>query len=108
VRVSSWLACWQARGAIASHFVIDHDRTVHQVRAQPPGGQDDPHPLAQVLIFAFVLSAVMSAKLLGINNRFAYAITRWPAPRLVAVCRDRQPLLTLFIDNGNILKKLAF
>ena len=32
------------------------------------------NPLAQVLIFAFVLSAVMSAKLPGIDNHYAYAI----------------------------------
>ena len=32
------------------------------------------HPLAQVAIYALVLSAVLSAKLPGINNRYAYAI----------------------------------
>lgn len=67
------------------------------------------NPLAQVLIFAFVLSAVLSAKLPGINNRYAYAIylmsgtLGWSLfSEIVNRC------LTLFIDNGNILKKLAF
>ncbi|MCX2956332.1 MAG: ABC transporter permease, partial [Candidatus Regiella insecticola] len=32
------------------------------------------NPLAQVIIFAFVLSAVLSARLPGINNQYAYAI----------------------------------
>src|SRR6266508_1065555 len=32
------------------------------------------HPLAQVVIFAFILSAVLSAKLPGIANRYAYAL----------------------------------
>ena len=67
------------------------------------------NPLAQVLIFAFVLSAVLSAKLPGVNNRYAYAIylmagtLGWSLfAEIVTRC------LTLFIDNGNILKKLAF
>jgi len=67
------------------------------------------NPLAQVLIFAFVLSAVLSAKLPGITNRYAYAIylmagtLGWSLfSEIVNRC------LTLFIDNANILKKLAF
>jgi lipopolysaccharide transport system permease protein len=67
------------------------------------------NPLAQVLIFAFVLSAVLSAKLPGVNNRYAYAIylmsgtLGWSLfSEIVNRC------LTLFIDNGNILKKLVF
>jgi lipopolysaccharide transport system permease protein len=67
------------------------------------------NPLAQVLIFAFVLSAVLSAKLPGIDNQYAYSIylmagtLGWSLfSEIVNRC------LTLFIDNGNILKKLAF
>jgi lipopolysaccharide transport system permease protein len=67
------------------------------------------NPLAQVLIFAFVLSAVLSAKLPGIDNRYAYTIylmagiLGWSLfIEIVNRC------LTLFIDNGNILKKLVF
>ena len=67
------------------------------------------NPLAQVVIFAFVLSAVLSAKLPGIDNRYAYAIylmagtLGWSLfSEIISRC------LTLFIDNGNILKKLAF
>jgi lipopolysaccharide transport system permease protein len=67
------------------------------------------NPLAQVVIFAFVLSAVLSAKLPGIDNRYAYAIylmagiLGWSLfIEIVSRC------LTLFIDNGNILKKLVF
>ena len=32
------------------------------------------HPLAQVLIFALILSEVLSAKLPGVNNKYAYAL----------------------------------
>jgi lipopolysaccharide transport system permease protein len=67
------------------------------------------NPLAQVVIFAFVLSAVLSAKLQGIDNRYAYAIYLMSGTlgwSLFAEVVNR--CLTLFIDNGNILKKLAF
>lgn len=67
------------------------------------------NPLTQVLMFAFVLSAVLSAKLPGIGNRYAYAIylmagiLGWSLfTEIINRC------LTLFIDNGNILKKLVF
>ena len=67
------------------------------------------NPLAQVLLFAFVLSAVLSAKLPGINNRYAYALYLMAGTlgwslfiEIVNRC------LTVFIDNGNILKKLVF
>ena len=67
------------------------------------------NPLAQVLIFAFVLSSVLSAKLQGVDNRYAYAIYLMAGTlgwSLFAEIVNR--CLTLFIDNGNILKKLAF
>lgn len=67
------------------------------------------NPLFQVLIFAFVLSAVLAAKLPGVNNRFAYAIFLMSGTlgwSLFSEIINR--CLTLFIDSGNILKKLAF
>ncbi|MBK4733378.1 ABC transporter permease [Noviherbaspirillum pedocola] len=67
------------------------------------------NPLSQVLIFAFVLSAVLSAKLPGIDNRYAYAIYLMSGTlgwSLFSEIINR--CLTIFIDNSNILKKLAF
>lgn len=67
------------------------------------------NPLAQVLIFAFVLSAVLSAKLPGINNRYAYAIYLMAGTlgwSLFSEIMGR--CVTVFVDNANILKKLAF
>lgn len=67
------------------------------------------HPLAQVLIYALILSRIMKAKLPGIESQYAYpiyllaGITAWT---LFAEIVTR--LLTTFIDNGNLLKKLAF
>jgi lipopolysaccharide transport system permease protein len=67
------------------------------------------NPLAQVVIFAFVLSSVLSAKLPGITTQYGYAIylmsgiLGWSLfSEIITRC------LTLFIDNGNILKKISF
>lgn len=67
------------------------------------------NPLSQVIIFAFVLSAVLSARLPGIDNQYAYAIYLMAGTlgwSLFAEIVNR--CLTLFIDNGNLLKKLVF
>jgi lipopolysaccharide transport system permease protein len=68
------------------------------------------HPLAQAAIYALVLAGIMAAKLPGLaNDRFAYALyvlsgmVGWSLfSDLVSRC------LTLFIDNGNLLKKMPF
>lgn len=67
------------------------------------------NPLAQVLIFAFILSTILSSKLPGITNRYAYAIYLMAGTlgwSLFAEVVNR--CLTMFIDNANILKKLSF
>lgn len=67
------------------------------------------HPLAQVAIYALVLSAVLSAKLPGINNRYAYAIYLMAGTMcwsLFAEIFGRS--LNIFIDNGNLIKKMSF
>ncbi len=67
------------------------------------------HPLAQVLIYALVLSEVMRAKLPGVESQFAYPIyllSGMVAWTLFAELSSR--LMTVFIDNGNLMKKLAF
>jgi lipopolysaccharide transport system permease protein len=68
------------------------------------------HPLAQVAIFALILSALLSARLPGmIDNRFAYAIYLMAgmlAWSLFSELVSRS--LTVFVDNGNLLKKMMF
>jgi len=67
------------------------------------------NPLAQVLIFAFVLSSVLSSKLPGIDNRYAYAIYLMAGTlgwTLFSEIVNRS--MMVFIDNGNIIKKLSF
>ncbi len=67
------------------------------------------NPLAQVLMYTLILSAILSAKLPGIDHRFAYAIyltagiLAWSLfAEVVGRC------LTIFIDNSGLLKKLVF
>lgn len=67
------------------------------------------HPLAQVAIYALVLSAVLAAKLPGIDNQYAYAIYLMAGTlgwSLFAEVFGRS--LGVFVDNGNLLKKMAF
>jgi len=67
------------------------------------------HPLAQVAIYALVLSAVLAAKLPGIDNRFAYAIYLMAgtlAWSLFSEVFGRS--LGVFVDNANLIKKMAF
>lgn len=66
-------------------------------------------PLAQVVIYAFVLSMVMAAKLPGLNNAYAYpiyltaGILAWTLfQEIVTRC------LNVFIEHGNLLKKMVF
>ena len=67
------------------------------------------HPLALVLIYALILSQIMSAKLPGVQSSYAYpiyilsGIVGWT---LFSEILGRS--LTVFIDNGNLLKKMAF
>lgn len=67
------------------------------------------HPLTQVAIFALVLSNVLAARLPGTAGPYAYAlyllagILAWNLfAEIITRC------LTLFIDNGNLLKKILF
>lgn len=66
-------------------------------------------PLSQVFIYAFVLSNLMSARLPGIDSSFSYAIylmSGFQAWLLFSEIITRS--ITVFIDNGNVLKKISF
>lgn len=67
------------------------------------------NPLAQVTVYALILSSILAAKLPGINNTYAYAIyltAGMLAWTLFTEILSRS--VTLFVDNANLLKKLAF
>ena len=67
------------------------------------------HPLALVLIYALILSQIMTAKLPGVASQYAYPIyilsgmVGWT---LFSDILGRS--LTVFIDNANLLKKMSF
>jgi lipopolysaccharide transport system permease protein len=67
------------------------------------------NPLAQVAIYALILSNVLAAKLPGIDSQYAYAIylmaglLAWTLfSEIITSC------LTLFIEQGNLMKKMSF
>ena len=67
------------------------------------------HPLAQVLVYALILSQIMKAKLPGIESQYAYPIyilAGMVAWTLFSDILNR--FLSIFIDNGNLLKKVSF
>jgi lipopolysaccharide transport system permease protein len=67
------------------------------------------HPLAQVLIYALILSQIMKAKLPGIDSQYAYPIYLMAGMLGWTLFSDvLSRSITVFIDNGNLLKKLAF
>ncbi|HFQ62049.1 MAG TPA: ABC transporter permease [Epsilonproteobacteria bacterium] len=67
------------------------------------------HPLAQVLVYALILSQIMTAKLPGVATQYAYpvyilsGIIGWT---LFAEILGKS--LNVFISNGNLLKKMSF
>jgi lipopolysaccharide transport system permease protein len=66
-------------------------------------------PLAQVFIYAFVLSALMTQRLPGIDSSYSYPIyllAGFQGWFLFVEILNR--CITVFIENGNVLKKIAF
>jgi lipopolysaccharide transport system permease protein len=98
---------WAYRGFILSS--IKNDFKLRVARSKLGSAWIIVHPLAMVAIYAFVLSAVLSAKLPGVESRYAYAIyltagfLGWTLFSDV-IARS----LNLFIDNANLLKKIVF
>jgi len=100
-------ALWSYRGFIFSS--IRNEFAARFVRSRLGGLWMIIHPLAQVSIYALILSAVLAAKLPGVNNRFAYAI--YLASGMIAWSLFLEVIsrcLTLFIEQGHLLKKMVF
>jgi lipopolysaccharide transport system permease protein len=98
---------WQYRGFVLSS--IRNDMVSRFAQSKLGGLWVILNPLSQVLIYALILSNILAAKLPGIDNKYAYAIylmsglLAWTLfSELVSRC------LTLFIDNGNLMKKMNF
>lgn len=98
---------WQYR-----HFVLSSIRNeliTRFARSKLGGLWLIINPLAQVAIYALILSNVLAAKLPDIDNKYAYAIylmaglLAWTLfSEIVSRC------LNLFIEQGNLMKKMRF
>ncbi|UYF98762.1 MULTISPECIES: ABC transporter permease [unclassified Halomonas] len=105
--LASLKGAWRYRQFIATS--IRHELVTRFARSRIGGAWMIIHPLAMVLIYALVLSKVLSAKLPGIESQYAYAIyltagmLGWSLfSELLTRC------LGIFIDNANLMKKLVF
>ncbi|MEO6966876.1 MAG: ABC transporter permease [Rhodanobacteraceae bacterium] len=101
------LALWRYR-----HFIlraIGNDLRTRFTRSRLGAVWLILQPLAQSAIYALILSRVLAARLPGINSRYAYVIyllagmLAWSLfAEVVMRC------LTIFVDNGNLMKKIVF
>ncbi|SEP05752.1 lipopolysaccharide transport system permease protein [Luteibacter sp. UNC138MFCol5.1] len=100
-------AVWSYRHFIASS--VKNDLKARVARSRLGAAWMVLQPLAQVAIYSLVLSRVMGARLPGTTNQYAYSIylmsgmLAWSL-FLEIITRS----LTLFVDNGNLMKKIFF
>ncbi len=101
------LAAWRYRYFIISS--IRNDFKAQFARSKFGGFWMIINPLAQVAIYALILSNVLAAKLPGITDKYGYAIylmaglLAWNLfSEIITRC------LNLFIANGNLMKKMQF
>jgi len=67
------------------------------------------NPLAQAAVIAFALSGLLSARLPGVNHPAGYAFYLMAGILVWSAFQDTViRCLTLFTDNGSLLKKLSF
>ncbi|ALN93124.1 MULTISPECIES: ABC transporter permease [Lysobacter] len=100
-------AAWRYRGFIASSVVNEFKSRFS--RSTFGALWIILQPLAQVIIFATILSNVLAARLEGVDNKYAYAIYLisgilcWSLfAEIVQRCQN------VFIDNTSLLKKMQF
>lgn len=67
------------------------------------------HPIAQVAIYALVLSTVLQAKLQGVSSHYAYALYLMAGMLSWTLFSDIvSKSLNIFVENANLLKKVSF
>nr|VFK10874.1 MAG: lipopolysaccharide transport system permease protein [Candidatus Kentron sp. LPFa]VFK27309.1 MAG: lipopolysaccharide transport system permease protein [Candidatus Kentron sp. LPFa] len=94
------------------HFILSsirNDLITRFVRSKLGGLWIIINPLAQVAIYALILSNILGARLPGIDNKYAYAI--YLMAGLLAWTLFTEILnrcLNLFIEHGNLMKKMNF
>jgi lipopolysaccharide transport system permease protein len=98
---------WGYRGFILSS--IRNEFLTRFARSRLGGLWMIIHPLAQVAIYALILSNVLAAKLPGIENAYGYPLYLMAgslAWNLFSEIITRY--LNLFIEHGNLMKKMSF
>lgn len=100
-------AVWRYRQFIASS--IRNDLRSRFARSKLGAAWMILQPLAQVAIYALVLSRVLAAKLPGIHSRYAYVI--YLMAGMVAWALFNEVVMrsmTMFLDSANLMKKIVF
>ena len=98
---------WSFRAYVASSILADFKTRF--VRSRLGFAWVVLNPLAQVSIYAFILSGLMASRIPGIDNTFGYAIyllSGLLAWNLFSEIVDR--LMKVFIANANVIKKVRF
>lgn len=105
--LESLKGAWRYRQFIATS--IRHELVTRFARSRIGGAWMIIHPLSMVLIYALILSAVLSAKLPGIESQYAYAIYLTAGMLGWSLFSDiLNRCLGVFIENANLMKKLVF
>lgn len=100
-------AVWQYRSFIVSSIINDFKSRF--VRSKIGGLWLVLHPLAMVLIYALILSALLKAKLPDADTIYAYPIYLTAGILAWNVFSESVgKSLTIFVDNANLIKKVAF
>ncbi|KFN41924.1 ABC transporter permease [Arenimonas metalli] len=100
-------AGWQYRGFVVSSVV--NDFRVRVARSRLGTAWIVLQPLAQVLIFATILSSVLAARLEGVDNKYAYSVYLMSGILCWSLFVEIvQRCITVFIDNASLLRKMQF
>ena len=105
--VAMMKAAWQYRGFIASSLVNDFKTRLSHTRFGV--AWIVLQPLLQVLVFATILSNVIGARLPGTESKYGYVVYLMAGTACWSLFADIvQRCMTVFIDNGVLLKKIQF
>lgn len=100
-------AAWRYRGFIASSVVNEFKARFS--RSTFGALWIILQPLAQVIIFATILSNVLAARLEGLDNKYAYAIYLMSGILCWSLFAEIvQRLQNVFLDHTTLLKKMQF
>jgi lipopolysaccharide transport system permease protein len=100
-------AAWRYRGFIGSSIANEFKSRLS--RSKFGTAWIVLQPLAQVLIFATILSNVLAARLAGVESKYAYAVYLISGTLCWSLFAEIiQRCTTVFIDNGSLLKKVQF